>query len=254
MKSRSHFQFRQFSVSDDRCSMKVGTDAVLLASWADLSNAKRVLDIGTGSGVIALIAAQRTMADCHVDGIEIQEDDCAQAVSNAAASPWSDRVHILCTAVQDYHPRYRYDIILCNPPYFINSLRPPGEGRTTARHAVQLDHATLISSVDRLLSPLGKASFIMPPEEGKQFESLITPAGMQATRICSFRTRAGKRVERVLMTFARLEQASVDQATGDSDLELPMSLEVSEILLYDEDNRWSREYTELTQDLYLPRP
>src|SRR5689334_10782076 len=118
MKSRSHFQFRQFSVSDDRCSMKVGTDAVLLAAWADLHNALRVLDIGTGSGVIALIAAQRTGSTCHIDGIEIQETDCAQAAANVAASPWFDRTTIVCTSVQEYFPPYQYDVILCNPPYF----------------------------------------------------------------------------------------------------------------------------------------
>ena len=234
--------------------MKVGTDAVLLASWANLSNAKRVLDIGTGSGVIALIAAQRTAVNCHIDGIEIQEADCAQAASNVAASPWPDRVSIVCAAVQDYSPPHCYDIILCNPPYFINSLRPPGPGRTTARHTVQLDHASLISSVDRLLSPTGKASFIMPPEEGNKFKFSMEAAGLQVTRICSFRTRAGKNIERVLMTFARLTPASGDPVTRDSPFNVPKSVELSEILLYDEGNRWSKEYAELTQDLYLPRP
>jgi tRNA1Val (adenine37-N6)-methyltransferase len=254
MKSRSHFQFRQFSVSDNRCSMKVGTDAVLLASWADLSNAKRVLDIGTGSGVIALIAAQRTPVNCRIDGIEIQEADFAEATTNAAASPWSDRVSVLCVAVQNYNPPHRYDIILCNPPYFINSLHPPGSGRTTARHGVQLDHADLISSVDRLLSPLGEASFIMPPAEGNQFKFSMEAAGMRATRICSFRTRAGKNIERVLMTFARLTPASVDPAARVSPFDAPWPLALSEILLYEEGNQWSKEYTELTKDLYLPRP
>src|SRR5690349_21731423 len=140
MKSRSNFRFRQFSVADDRCSMKVGTDAVLLAAWAHLDKAARVLDIGTGSGVIALIAAQRTPDHCLIDAVEIQDADCEQATANVADSPWSKRVSIIHTDIQHFHPASLYDVILCNPPYFINSLRPPAPGRTTARHTVSLDH------------------------------------------------------------------------------------------------------------------
>ena len=235
--------------------MKVGTDAVLLAAWAHLPQAQRVLDIGTGSGVIALIAAQRTAFNCHIDGIEIQEADCTQATANAAASPWSDRISMICIDAQDYDPPYRYDVILCNPPYFINSLRPPGEGRTTARHTVSLDHAVLISSVRRLLSSSGTANFIMPPEEGNQFRELMEKAGLPATRICSFRTRAGKNIERLLMTFARSTAGADGLASkGNNPAFMSKPDEITEILLYAEGNRWTREYTDLTKDLYLPRP
>src|SRR5690349_16018330 len=108
MKSRSNFRFRQFSVGDDRCSMKVGTDAVLLAAWVNFENAARVLDIGTGSGVIALIAAQRTPDHCVIDGVEIQEADCEQAASNAAHSPWSSRIKIIQTDIQHFQPAWLY--------------------------------------------------------------------------------------------------------------------------------------------------
>jgi tRNA1Val (adenine37-N6)-methyltransferase len=252
MKSRSHFQFRQFSVNDDRCSMKVGTDAVLLAAWADLRGAQRVLDIGTGSGVIALIAAQRTPVTCLIDGVEVQEADCLQAIDNAAASPWRDRVRMICSALQDYDPPFRYDVILCNPPYFINSLRPPGDGRTTARHAVTLDHAALITSVCRLLTPSGNASFIMPPEEGNQFKISIEAAGLRATRICAFRTRREKGIERILMTFARAPLAN-DSAPGNRLYGRGEPVEATEILLYEQGNHWSSAYADLTRDLYLAR-
>lgn len=249
MKSRSHFQFRQFAVADDRCSMKVGTDAVLLAAWADLGGARRVLDIGTGSGVIALIAAQRTDESCAIDGVEIQEADYTQALANVAASPWADRVRITRSAIQDYDPPYRFDVILCNPPYFINSLRPPGDGRTTARHTVTLDHAALSATVDRLLARNGTANFVMPPEEGSRFKTLMEAEGMRATRITSFRTRRGKNIERVLMSFARVgEDAAKPSPDGAT------SIRETALLLYGDGNAWSKEYADLTAELYLPRP
>lgn len=233
--------------------MKVGTDAVLLAAWADPGDARHILDIGTGSGVIALIAAQRTAIFCQIDGVEIQEADCDQARANAAASPWRDRVRMIHVAVQDHDPPYRYDVILCNPPYFINSLRPPGDGRTRARHTVSLDHDMLISAVDRLLSPKGQANFIMPPVEGNKFRISMEASGMPATRICSFRTRAGKTVERVLMTFARSSPVTDSPLAGGNVHAVSGPVDSGEMLLYGEGNRWSKEYTDLTRDLYLPR-
>ena len=248
MKSRAHFQFRQFSVADDRCSMKVGTDAVLLAAWADLQNAKRILDIGTGSGVIALIAAQRSNDLCQIDGIEIQTEDCEQATANATASPWSERVNIIHRAVQDHHPPYRYDVILCNPPYFNNSLRPPTEGRSTARHTVTLDHVTLVESVERLLAENGSASFVMPPDEGGLFKIEMENRGMEIVRMCRFRTRAGKKIERVLMSFrrARPQDSTVQENTTRHPAE-------EELLLYASGDEWTDEYFALTRDLYIPR-
>ncbi|MEJ1237824.1 methyltransferase [Chryseolinea sp. T2] len=247
MKTRSHFQFQRFAVADDQCSMKVGTDAVLLAAWAEVQSAHRILDIGSGSGVIALVAAQRTSDSCLIDGIEIQSGDCNQAASNVASSPWSHRIQMICCAIQDHHPAYQYDVILCNPPYFINSLLPPREGRTAARHTVTLDHEALSKAVERLMTKGGTASFIMPPGESDQFKRVMEAKGFETTRVCRFRTRAGKKVERVMMTFMRAEGKS-------SLLDRPTSFpREEEILLYAEGDEWTAKYSALTQDLYLPR-
>jgi tRNA1Val (adenine37-N6)-methyltransferase len=238
MKTRSHFQFRQFAVADDQCSMKVGTDAVLLAAWVRYNHARNVLDIGTGSGVMALIAAQRTSPECMIDGVEIQDADAVQASANAAASRWSSRIRIVHAAVQDYRPPERYDIILCNPPYFINSLLPPNTGRTVARHATTLDHATLLKAIGRLLAKDGTAHVVMPAAEGGQFIGHLEIHGFHCSRKYLFRTRAGKDVERLLIAFGQA----------------PLPCEHGEILLYDDTgNAWTEGYKALTGDLYLPR-
>lgn len=233
--------------------MKVGTDAVLLGAWVNLNNVSRLLDIGTGSGVIAIMAAQRTTHDCQIDGIEIQAPDCAQATANANASPWAQRIRIVHTALQDFHPPYRYDVIVCNPPYFINSLQPPTNGRTTARHTVSLDHDALVTAVDRLLSPTGRASFIMPSEEGNQFRMDMKERAMQLTRITYFRSRRERKIERFLMTFMRQSAVANDPIQVGGHNSKPILLE-TEVLLYEEGNRWTKDYTELTQDFYLTRP
>ena len=236
MKRPSHFQFRQFSVADDECSMKVGTDAVLLAAWATVDNATAVLDIGTGSGVIALIAAQRTRPTCIVHGVDIQKPDVLQARRNAERSPWSSRVEIFHSSIQEYDPAMRYDVILCNPPYFINNLQPPDRGRATARHTTTLDHSALISAIDRLLKSDGAFHTIMPPAEGEQFMEAMRGAFYPCIRRDLFRTRASKAPERSLMTFSRNTGVRTE----------------GELLLYDVNDNWSAAYTSLTKELYLP--
>lgn len=228
-------------MEDDQCHMKVGTDAVLLAAWANVTDGRHILDIGTGSGVIALIAAQRTK-EAIIDGIDILDAECAQATANVQASPWSHRIRIVKSPIQDFNPDYRYDVILCNPPYFINSLLPPVQGRTTARHTVTLTHDALRASVDRLLSDKGNASFIFPYEEGKRFKEEMEANGFYTSRLCFFRTRAQKKIERLLLNFSRSNSQDQQPATL-----------IEELLLYDKGDGWTDEYTKLTGELYLPR-
>ncbi len=238
MSRRRPFQFRQFSVADDQCSMKVGTDAVLLAAWATVDNATAILDIGTGCGVIALIAAQRTPSTCIIHGVDIQQPEVMQARSNVQRSPWSPRVEIFHNSIQEYNPPTRYDVILCNPPYFINSLRPPDGGRATARHTTTMDHAALISAMDRLLSTDGTFHTIMPLIESEQFITAMAGAFYHCIRRDLFKTRPTKAPERSLMTFSRNSRLN-----GRSE---------GEIVLYDENDNWSAAYTSLTKELYLP--
>ncbi len=132
------FQFKKFTIAQDRCAMKVGTDGVLLGAWA--RGGKRVLDIGTGTGLVALMMAQR-FTDAVVDAVEIDHDTAGQAMENVSSSPFANRVKVFAKALQGFEPDAPYDSIVTNPPFFSNSLLAPDSSRTMARHTVALSFA-----------------------------------------------------------------------------------------------------------------
>lgn len=234
MKRETHFHFKQFSVRHDRCTMKVGTDAVLLGSWAIVSKAKSILDIGAGSGVIALMAAQRT-DDTKIDAVEIENQSAQQARENVLNSPWPARVFIHNVSVQEFIANKQYDVIISNPPYFNNSQQPPDRRRHQTRHTVTLDYNTLLSTVHRLLKPDGKFNVILPFSEGLHFINLAVQSGLFCSRKYSFRTRTEKPVERWLLEFSYYE----------------LPTEKGEILLYENGLVWSESYSSLTRPFYL---
>lgn len=123
----SYFQFKQFIVRQEKCAMKVGTDGVLLGAWADIRDKKHILDIGTGSGLIALMAAQRN-PKTKIHAIEIDPEAYSQAKENITSSPWADRIELFLGAIQQFSPENGYDAILCNPPFFIRSTPTPFSG------------------------------------------------------------------------------------------------------------------------------
>lgn len=213
--------------------MKVGTDAVLLGSWAIVNKAKRILDIGTGSGVIALMAAQRT-PDALIDAVELEQDDADQARVNVLNSPWPERVFVHNGAIQEFHTAERYDVIISNPPYFNNSQVPPDKRRHQTRHIVSLDYNTLTSIVRRLLKPDGKFNVILPYTEGLQFIEVAAQSKLFCSRKYSFRTRTTKPIERWLLEF------SYQKLPTDED----------EIILYEKGLDWSASYVALTRDYY----
>ena len=147
--------------------MKVGTDGVLLGAWAAVRpQDRRMLDIGTGTGLIALMLAQRA-PEAHVTGVDI--DDVGQARENAAASPWSGRVAFAQCPVQEFETPEPFDLIVSNPPFFVDSLTCPDRGRTAARHAVHLPFGDLRDAVLRLLAPGGRFAVILPTAEAERF-------------------------------------------------------------------------------------
>lgn len=169
--ANDYFQFKQFTIYQGRCAMKVGTDGVLLGSWADLTESKHILDIGTGTGLIALMAAQRN-SQAQIDAIEIDEDACKQALENVQASPWQNRINIFHGRIQDFQPEHSYDSILCNPPFFGHSTPTPLHSRTIARHCETLTHEELLQHAKRLLTPTGKLCVILPVQETTHFIKL----------------------------------------------------------------------------------
>lgn len=164
------FRFKQFAVRQDRCPMKVGTDGVLLGGWAEVRPGdRRMLDVGTGTGLIALMLAQRSAA--RITAVDVDAECATQAAENFAASPWADRLDAVAVAVQRYDPVERFDLIVSNPPYYVDSLLSPDEGRNTARHAAGLPFGELAAAVVRLLAPGGRFALVLPPVEMQRFRS-----------------------------------------------------------------------------------
>lgn len=198
------FRFKQFSIRQDRCPMKVGTDGVLLGAWVDVRpRDARILDIGTGTGLIALMMAQRAVR-ARIVGVDLE--DVAQARENADASPWGGRVEFVQCPVQEYLPHERFDLIVSNPPFFVDSLTCPDAGRTTARHAVRLPFDELCDAVVRLLAPGGRFALILPADEAARFLD-VSRARLIPTRRTDVRTTPRRPVKRVLMEFIRLQDA-----------------------------------------------
>ena len=231
------FNFKKFSVCDDGATMKVGTDAVLLGAWANVEGAGTLLDIGTGSGIIALMLAQRTDEKALIDAVELQSTDAAQAAVNVEQSPWPNKIIVHHARIQDYHPHLHYDVIVCNPPYFANSLRPPDTDRAQARHDTELSASDLCGSVTRLLSAGGSFSLILPLNESASFALDAGHNNLFLTRLTRFFTRSGKPQERSLMEFRHL----------------PSHLQEDSLVLYESGRKWTEKYWKLTGDFYLAR-
>jgi len=233
-KKDKQFHFKQFSVRHDRSGMKVGTDGVLLGAWVNVENQKNILEVGTGSGVIALVLAQRTGLQTHIAAIEPDQSSCQDALENFSASPWKDRVSLHRSRLQEFHSTHQFDLVVSNPPYFQDSQKPPDSRRELARHTESLSFTELLEGADRLLSTEGRLAIILPLVEANQFKQLASPR-FQVIRVCQFRSRQHKPIERILFEFAR-------QSPGEK---------VEELILYVEGDRWTDEYNNLTQPFYL---
>ena len=196
------FRFKQFAVRQDRCPMKVGTDGVLLGAWAEVRPGdRRMLDVGTGTGLIALMLAQRSAA--WITAVDIDVECATQAAENFAASPWADRLDAVSVAVQRYDPVEKFDLIVSNPPYYVDSLLSPDEGRNTARHAGGLNYDLLFRRSARLLSEGGVVSIVIPSEVERAAEDAAWMQGLYPQRRTRVYTKAGKPARRVLVTYGR---------------------------------------------------
>ena len=207
------FQFRQFTIEQQHCAMKVGTDGVLLGAWAQ--GGERVLDIGTGTGVIALMMAQR-YAEAHVVAVDIDEAAVRQARQNADASPFGDRVEVVLSSIQDYATSCslsfgegqgevpsHFDSIVCNPPFFVDSLKAPDQQRSLARHADTLPFAELMRAAYRLLSDDGELSLVIPFDYRRRLDGEAFLCGFFPSRVCAVRTKSTKPVRRYLLAYRK---------------------------------------------------
>jgi tRNA1Val (adenine37-N6)-methyltransferase len=233
-KANAVFHFKKFSVRHDRCVHKVGTDGVLLGAWADVEGAANGLDIGTGSAVIALMTAQRTPPVFRMDAIEISTPDYQQARENVMNSPWPDKVNVMHTSLQGFTGG-PYDLIISNPPFFTNSLKPPRADRGIARHTESLTSEDLLKHAARLMKPDGALHVIFPFAEGNRFLELAAGHRWYCTRLCTFYSRAHKPPERLLLTLKR--------TAG--------KLKTEKLVLYEQGDEWSAGYRQLTGAFYL---
>ncbi|MBW5407136.1 tRNA1(Val) (adenine(37)-N6)-methyltransferase [Morganella morganii] len=169
---RRGFACKQFFVAHDRCAMKVGTDGVLLGSWALCENARHILDIGTGSGLVALMLAQRSLPDTRIDAVDIDADAAVQAAENFQASPWGERMQVFHQDIGEFIrtcPQARYDLIVSNPPYFAPAVACRDSARETARYTTSLDHPQLLRHASQLITPDGLLCVVLPYSAGQDF-------------------------------------------------------------------------------------
>jgi tRNA1Val (adenine37-N6)-methyltransferase len=234
-----YFQFQQFRIDQADCAQKVSTDACILGAAADLSDATRILDLGTGTGLLALMAAQRA-PDATVEAIEIDPAAAAQAAANVAASPWANRmqVHPLSLAVYAATQPGLFSHIICNPPFFRRSLAPPDAARATARHEGEgsLTFGDIISFAVAHLSLDGTLTVLLPPPEMQQFEHEADAAGLPARARLVVQHRPGGRSTRSISTFGR---------------GAPSRLRTGNLVIQDAEGAYSAAFRELLGGFYL---
>ena len=234
--SNDYFQFRQFVVHQQRCAMKVGTDGTLLGAWAAAPSGQcRILDIGTGTGLIALMMAQR-YPEAEVSGIDIDEDAVAQADENVRLSPFSERIRICHLDILNFADTIGFDAIVSNPPYFVDSLACPDDQRTIARHAVSLTYEQLMHQVYRLLKDEGRFSVVVPSDCRAKIEAAACLEGFFTTRVCLIKTTPRKQPKRQLIEFQKHPVSELDISEG--------VIEVSP-------NVRSEWYQQLTKEFYI---
>ena len=230
------FQFKQFFVAHDRCAMKVGTDGVLLGAWAEPAVSKvrpasafSILDVGTGSGLIALMLAQRLQTSplpspkerekgFRIDAIDIDEAAVEQAAENFRSSPWSEHLHAFHARLQDWQIEHRtssprtlpYSLIVSNPPYFRNSLKNPDKALELARHTDTLSYTELLHHSARLLREDGRLCLILPAEAEEEVCVLAAQEGFVLTRVTRVYSKVSKPARRVLLAFEKSQLSTIN--------------------------------------------
>ena len=235
-KAKGIFYFKQFKVKDGRSTMKVGTDAVLLGTVTKVVKSDNILEIGTGSGVIALILAQRSEA--LIDAIEIDSESAGQASENIKSSPWKERISIIHDSLQEYAIKTskRYDLIVCNPPFFSCSLKSPDKKRNLSRHDEMLTYGELIRCSNELMAPGGSLWVILPCRESDEFSAIAKKSGLLAHFRMMIVSKTGRPGHRYILQFQK---------------EPPAGIEENTVAILDENGHHTAEYKELTKEFYI---
>lgn len=231
------FKFKQFSIEQNKTAMKVGTDGVLLGAWAEIkSEVFSILDIGAGTGLIALMLAQRSNAEL-IDAVELNDMAYEQTVQNFENSDWGDRLFCYHTSLQEFANEIEdtYDLIISNPPFHTSTYKKLSKERAMARHTESLPFNELLSSVAKLLSKNGSCAFIIPFEAATNFISIAKENNLFPNRITNVKGTENSPIKRSLLQFSFVEQ----------------SIEKTVLVLEIERHKYTLEYVALVQDFYL---
>jgi tRNA1Val (adenine37-N6)-methyltransferase len=231
------FKFKRFIIHQDRCAMKVGTDGVLLGAWAGINhNPQRILDIGAGTGLLALMLAQRTNGET-IDALEIEENAHEQCVENFENAPWADRLFCYHAGLDEFtdEMEYQYDLIISNPPFFMEEVSSGNVSRDTARQNQSLPFEELLEGVTKLLAPKGTFATILPFKEEVSFLKMATHRGLFPNRITHVKGNRNSEIKRSLLEFSfRKTKISEDLLTIET-----------------ERHQYTEKYMELTRPFYL---
>ena len=231
------FKFKAFSVIQDKCAMKVGTDGVLLGAWVNIDpGLESILDIGTGSGLIALQMAQRSDAEL-IDALEIETNAFEQAVENFENSDWSNRLFCYHASLQEFEEEIdeKYELIISNPPYFNDSFKALKEDRATARHTGSLNFYELLSATARLLAEKGSCAFIIPFKEEENFIQITKNNGLFPSRITRVRGNSKSDLKRSLLQLISTDISPI----------------INELTIELERHVYTATYVDLVKDFYL---
>lgn len=231
------FSFKQFHIEQDRCAMKVGTDGVLLGAWTPLSNNPyNILDVGAGTGLIALMLAQRSFAE-QIDALEIDEEAYEQATDNFENSPWNDRLFCFHAGLDEFveEPEDEYDLIVSNPPFYSEDYKTEDEQRDLARFTDAMPFEDLIEAADLLLSENGIFSVIIPYKEEARFLAIAKENELYPFKMTRVKGTPTTEIKRSLLAFNRIEQTPI----------------VDELIIETARHQYTPEYIELTKDFYL---
>lgn len=234
----SKFQFKQFSVEQDRCAMKIGTDGVLLGAWCPVDNNPfSILDIGAGTGILSLMLAQRSHAE-QIDSLEIDEDAYEQAVDNFENSPWGDRLFCFHAGLDEFveEPEDEYDLIVSNPPFYSEDFKTDNSQRDLARFQDAMPFEDLVEAADLLLSENGVFAVIIPYKEEERFIDLCAEVELFPIKITRVKGSHKTAIIRSLLAFKRFE--------------LPV-LKADELIIEINRHEYTDEYIELVKDFYL---
>ncbi|MBK0402110.1 methyltransferase [Adhaeribacter sp. BT258] len=233
--ANAYFQFKQFRINQDRTAMKVCTDSCVLGAWAEVKDAKQILDIGTGTGLLSLMVAQRSHA--QITAVEIDAAAAAQAEENFAESPWKNRIVLAQKSLQQFgqENQQQFDVIICNPPFFQASLKSPDTARTIAKHTQELPFEDLVHFVKQFLTPEGIFYLLLPPAEAEVFRNLAFKEKLFPARELQLFTQPDGKHLRTIYAYSFWEKPTQKQS----------------LIIRNPDQAYTADFATLLKDYYL---